>query len=521
MGRRAAETTNPVPALGVPLTGRRVVLEQKWGPLCSVGVQTSPGLCSLPSLKRLGRQIGTAHGVPASTETMSLDRVKPVTQQALQSLYRDDATQDSGIYSRIRSVRTNPNPAEGRTNSKRTPRYTNGSVVSPELVGGVSWEGAEAREADGQCQAPAKGQRRGQSLRSERAHPSMQCESVISYTMPTRPCRATTSPRQCGTCGRKPPQALPSMAPQCHKQSTNQIQTSMTLPAQLRKDPPRLQNQPLLDASAMNTPNISVSAAHAQKTHDSKSKQRDITTPETKTPTAEGTRQPINNKPCTNNTPIHTSKNDSKPKSSQHRQTHNTQTSIRKTEPRATYQKRHTPQECTECTEQCVNNQFHATPASKPSGGHDTPKPPPPVLSIGTESEATPNLSCEIPSHSEVTEAASRPVSPRTPPSEREPKNKDLEEPETKPHLEDLHLLRNDTPDIPQCNGVPAALHGLLQDIEENLLSNQQKIKVLLNVIQDLEKSKALSEGPLAVLNQRVDNSNYNRKSSSQYCPRL
>ncbi|XP_032411021.1 protein INSYN2B isoform X1 [Xiphophorus hellerii] len=58
-----------------------------------------------------------------------------------------------------------------------------------------------------------------------------------------------------------------------------------------------------------------------------------------------------------------------------------------------------------------------------------------------------------------------------------------------------------------QCNGapgglvdgqavnVPPGLERQLQNVEENLLSNQEKIKVLLNVIQDLEKSKALTEG--------------------------
>ncbi|KFQ79130.1 Protein FAM196B, partial [Phaethon lepturus] len=39
------------------------------------------------------------------------------------------------------------------------------------------------------------------------------------------------------------------------------------------------------------------------------------------------------------------------------------------------------------------------------------------------------------------------------------------------------------------------ALQGRLQSVEESLQSNQEKIKVLLNVIQDLERSRALSEG--------------------------
>ncbi|NXI63856.1 F196B protein, partial [Anseranas semipalmata] len=44
-------------------------------------------------------------------------------------------------------------------------------------------------------------------------------------------------------------------------------------------------------------------------------------------------------------------------------------------------------------------------------------------------------------------------------------------------------------------HGELCALQGRLQSVEESLLSNQEKIKVLLNVIQDLEKSRALSEG--------------------------
>ncbi|NXI59762.1 F196B protein, partial [Chloroceryle aenea] len=68
------------------------------------------------------------------------------------------------------------------------------------------------------------------------------------------------------------------------------------------------------------------------------------------------------------------------------------------------------------------------------------------------------------------------------------------------------HLQRNDI--NPQTNkeineinqlhladGELSALQGRLQSVEESLQSNQEKIKVLLNVIQDLEKSRALSEG--------------------------
>ncbi|NWJ04736.1 F196B protein, partial [Crypturellus undulatus] len=44
-------------------------------------------------------------------------------------------------------------------------------------------------------------------------------------------------------------------------------------------------------------------------------------------------------------------------------------------------------------------------------------------------------------------------------------------------------------------HGELCALQGRLQSVEESLQSNQEKIKVLLNVIQDLEKARALSEG--------------------------
>lgn len=71
----------------------------------------------------------------------------------------------------------------------------------------------------------------------------------------------------------------------------------------------------------------------------------------------------------------------------------------------------------------------------------------------------------------------------------------------------DDHTLPCKTHMKAQCNGAPGGLLGgpagnaprglerQLQSVEENLVSNQEKIKVLLNVIQDLEKSKALSEG--------------------------
>ncbi|NXG73811.1 F196B protein, partial [Baryphthengus martii] len=53
----------------------------------------------------------------------------------------------------------------------------------------------------------------------------------------------------------------------------------------------------------------------------------------------------------------------------------------------------------------------------------------------------------------------------------------------------------NEINEIHLADGELSALQGRLQSVEESLQSNQEKIKVLLNVIQDLEKSRALSEG--------------------------
>ncbi|XP_062485183.1 protein INSYN2B isoform X1 [Pezoporus occidentalis] len=60
--------------------------------------------------------------------------------------------------------------------------------------------------------------------------------------------------------------------------------------------------------------------------------------------------------------------------------------------------------------------------------------------------------------------------------------------PQTNKEISGLNQIR-------LAHGELCALQGRLQSVEESLQSNQEKIKVLLNVIQDLEKSRALSEG--------------------------
>ncbi|XP_048344130.1 protein INSYN2B isoform X2 [Sphaerodactylus townsendi] len=65
------------------------------------------------------------------------------------------------------------------------------------------------------------------------------------------------------------------------------------------------------------------------------------------------------------------------------------------------------------------------------------------------------------------------------PETEIKPQNKDIK------HINQIHLAHSEL----------CALQNRLQSVEESLQSNQEKIKILLNVIQDMEKARALNEG--------------------------
>ncbi|XP_066523470.1 uncharacterized protein [Hoplias malabaricus] len=514
MGRRAAETTNPVPALGVPLAGGRAILSQKWGPLCSVGVQTSPGLRSHPSLKRTKQPTGTAPGVSVSTETMSLDRARPAMKgtvlNCISKVSQDDMSQDGSIYCQIKAVQTNSSQTGCKGNLKRNVRYVNGSIVAPELVGGVCSEGAETAEVGGQVRTKTQEPRRGHSLRGEKARPVAQYGSVSSYATPPRPCRMMTSPRLCGTCGRRQSQLPPCMVHACRKKASNQIRASMTLPTPPKKDLPGLQKQHSTETNT-NTPHT-LNIHKESNSNYTQSHTKDTTTQEMQTLTNDLTPQQVHNKICKNESlATHPSKRLSKQKSSQHTQTQNAQTGmpIKKTQPvEGTAQEKQQMLKRTQPKEECMNEQTPPAPESAQLSVHITPKPAPPVLSIGAEPKATPKLPPKNSSPAKSIEQTPKAASPetltkseikgtpKTPPADQVLiVEKDTE---TKPcPVDPTQALQKDTAstDIPQCNGVPMALQGLLQDIEENLLSNQEKIKVLLNVIQDLEKSKAMSEG--------------------------
>lgn len=505
MGRKAADTTNPVPALG-----GRGVLSQKWGPLCSVGVQTSPGLRSLPSLKRRSQPTGMAHGNSIPVETMSLDRAKPPLGQfrnCTSKISQDEASQDGSVYCQIRSIQPNPNQSGFSGNFKRNPRFINGSIVASELVEGVCSEGVETGDMGSQRDTEIKIHQRGQSLKGEKTCPTVQCGSVRSYATHPRPCRVMTSSRPCTACGRKL-QASSCMSPACCKLDTSQIRASMTLPMPPRKDKSRLQRQQSIDTHPTHT-SQTITYTHARSTQNSLDRS-DRTTQETKTQPNDPSTHP-HNKTCNKNSAtIQISTNSCKRKTSEQIQTQKLQTGTltNKTQPKESTaaQKQHASKD-EQLTAEYANNQTYATIASVPSSKSTSPKPPPPVLSIGSESQTTPTIPPKNASHCKTsaltTKLASTEIQngPETKTaSQTQASNQELKTamtPETKPQLADYQPLQKNLTEaqVPLCNGVPSALHGLLQNIEENLLSNQEKIKVLLNVIQDLEKSKAMSEG--------------------------
>ncbi|XP_060904051.1 uncharacterized protein LOC132981929 [Labrus mixtus] len=529
MGRRVADPTNPVPALGVPLAGGR------WGPLCSVGVQTSPGLRTLPSIKRHGSQPVNMHRpvTMATDKTRTLEKAgvirsdssslpvsKETSQNEINSLTQDDMGSQgsgSGIYCQIKTIRTNPKEIR----VKRTARYTNGSVVASDAVGGVCSESAEGKE-------PPHERRRVQSLRGEVHRSVLKTGSVCTmvHATPPRPCRvmATSPPSLCSTCGRRRSQMTPCTGA-CRRRAVNQITASQTLPNPSRK-PSVAQNQSRKESSLDSKPQSkntdrantsthtsvktsqipqlshtipkrhsshSNSTAHTQnKAKDSKSQTRphsaDFTHyKDSATQTAE-THMHNNTDKTANNT-----------------STQRTQTPFAEmTEPHSTDTHKHNlakAQHTDEHTQQYTP--VHITPKHPASSLHsdskssNTPTLPP---------KNSPELSCSKPS-TPVAQTKNIPqaTSESNQSSSEMSKLKGYAKQKSKSF--DDRTLPCKTHLTAQCNGAPGGLltghavnapRGLerqLQSVEENLVSNQEKIKVLLNVIQDLEKSKALSEG--------------------------
>ncbi|XP_031718749.1 uncharacterized protein insyn2b isoform X1 [Anarrhichthys ocellatus] len=523
MGRRVADPTNPVPALGVPLAGGR------WGPLCSVGVQTSPGLRTIPSIKRHGSQPTNTHrpltmatdkttvetGGVIRSDSNSLPVSKERSQNEINSLTQDDMGSQgsgSGVYCQIKTI----NPKD--TRDKRTARYTNGSVVASDAVGGVCTEATEGKE-------PARERRRVQSLRGEGHHLVLKTGSACTtvHATPPRPCRVmpTSSPSLCGTCGRRRSQITPCTGA-CRRKAVNQITASQTLPNPPRK-PNQSRKESALDSQhcTKNTDTANTSTYASVKT--SQIPQLSHTIPKTHSSHSNHTSHTQNK--------TTESKQQTRPHSADF--TYHKDSATQTTD---TQMHNHTDR-----TTATTHTQRPHTPSAEAMEPHLTDKRKYDSANIQHADEHThQHTSVRITSkhtapslHSDLKSTDTPPLPPKnSPKSDRskpatpvaqtkntqETTNTPKQTPSEQIKLKDYAKQKSKSIDVDdtlpckthikaQCNGAPGGLlvapagsapRGLerqLQSVEENLQSNQEKIKVLLNVIQDLEKSKALSEG--------------------------
>lgn len=521
MGRRVADPTNPVPALGVPLAGGR------WGPLCSVGVQTSPGLRTLQSIKRHRSQPSNTHRpltMPADkSSTVETVRViksdsnshcvpvsKETSQNEINSLAQDDMGSQgsgSGVYCQIKTIRTTKD-----TRAKRTARYTNGSVVASDVVGGVCTEATDGKEQ-------AHETRRVQSLRVEGHRSVLKTGSVCTtvHATPPRPCRVmTTSPLHlCATCGRRRSQITPCTGA-CRRRTVNQITASQTLP-----NPPRTASGALNQSRK----EFSVDSQSCTKKTANTATRTSVKT--TQIPQLSHTIPKTHSSHSNHTSHTQNKTKDSKPQTRPHSAefthykdsaTQTTDTCAPSSTDRISHtQQAHTPSPETNQSQSTDKHQYELVKiehADEHASASIISKPAASSLHGDSKSNEIPPL----PPKNSPKPVRSKPAThaeqtKNTLEITKTPKQTSFERIKLKDYVKkksksfDDHTLPCKTHVKAQCNGAPGGLIGgqvanapgglekQLQSVEENLVSNQEKIKVLLNVIQDLEKSKALSEG--------------------------
>ncbi|XP_077387609.1 uncharacterized protein insyn2b [Festucalex cinctus] len=493
MGRRVADQTNPVPALGVPLAVGR------WGPLCSVGVQTSPGLRTLPSIKRhVSQAANPQRALTMATSAMETAGVirsdgnglplsKETSQNEINNQTQDDMGSQgsgSGVYCQIKMIRTNPTDSKG----KRLSKYTNGSVVGSDMLGGVSTEAPEDKEE-------SQEKRRVQSLRGEQHRSASKTGGVCTtvHATPPRPCRmaTTSSPQLCGTCGRRRSQ-LTQCTGACRRRAASQIPSSQTLPHPASKQGGAhnyLRKESALDAKNKDAPvktsKIPQLSHTIPKTHSSSSSSGGATQNKTKNQQTRPHSAEFQHckDTATQTADMHPSR--TVPQAPQT----NSPTKTEVTEPLLSDKLKH---------DKSQHTNLNSKPP-EPSGHTSTQSSTPPVIPAKKSPKSTASKPSSLINPSKNIQQT---INSPKPNSSKETKLKNYTKQKSK-SLDD-HTQSCKTHKSAQCNGAPAGLlagsapRGLeskLQSVEENLVSNQEKIKVLLNVILDLEKSKALSEG--------------------------
>ncbi|KAI3373100.1 hypothetical protein L3Q82_006430 [Scortum barcoo] len=240
MGRRAADLTTPVPVLGVPaLVGVRGwrttagdrtagALLQTLGPQCSVGVQTSPGISRPPTQHSVQLTDTLATPLNNITQTSSsyitketeykeillltksdkekrailkqksgeAKTKKEVTFKALGGEASKDVTcsqrSSCGTYCYARAIKTNPHfAANVRPKLKSAARYTNGSVVDSDAIGGISIDNNEAEPAKSAA-SRGRDQTRLQGHYAEQSGKTLLLSAARPFGM---------SQKICGHCG--------------------------------------------------------------------------------------------------------------------------------------------------------------------------------------------------------------------------------------------------------------------------------------------------------------------------------
>ncbi|XP_056263269.1 mucin-2 isoform X2 [Pseudoliparis swirei] len=235
MGRRAADLTTSVPVLGVSAlvgvrgwrtTGSGGALLQTWGPQCSIGVQTSPAI-SRPSTQN-GEQLTDTLSTPSHIITQTTKSYivkeneceeillltksdkekranlkqksgesktkKEVTFKALGGEASEDVAcsqrNSCGTYCYARAIKTNPHFAVSNVGPKlrSAARYTNGSVVDSEAIGGISVHSDEAEPANSR----GRDQTRLQGHSAERCGKTLLLSAAAPFGM---------TPKICSHCG--------------------------------------------------------------------------------------------------------------------------------------------------------------------------------------------------------------------------------------------------------------------------------------------------------------------------------
>lgn len=236
MGRRAADLTTSVPVLGVPaLVGARCwrttagersggALLPTCGPQSSVGVQTSPGISGLPIqhgaeltgvLSRPSGYVTPDGYIAKETEYKEVSLLtkcdkekrailklksgesktkKEVTFKALCREASKDATcgrkSVNGKYCYAKAVKSNPiftGNVNGVKPKPRAARYTNGSVVDSEAIGGISVESTEVDVVKNST-SHDKNQTRLQGFYAEKTEKTLLVSAGRTLQMPQKIC---------------------------------------------------------------------------------------------------------------------------------------------------------------------------------------------------------------------------------------------------------------------------------------------------------------------------------------------